>query len=72
MSGNEFASKFVSTGNLPDYESDFAIESSDGEVLRYESNTDGPSNLVVLKPGTVTLTLYYPIWTDDGHSSPTQ
>ena len=66
MSGNEFASKFVSTGNLPDYESDFAIESSDGEVLRYESNTDGPSNLVVLKPGTVTLTLYYPIWTDDG------
>lgn len=41
MSGNEFASKFVSTGNLPDYESDFAIESSDGEVLRYESNTDG-------------------------------
>lgn len=66
MSGNEFASKFVSTGNLPDYESDFAIESSDGEVLRYESNIDGPSNLVVLKPGTVTLTLYYPIWNDDG------
>lgn len=66
ISAEKFEDKFVSTGSLSNEESNFFIESSDEEVLRYESNADGPNNLAVLKPGTVTLTLYYPIWTDDG------
>lgn len=50
MSGNEFASKFVSTGNLPDYESGLRNRIQRRGGSRYESNTDGPSNWLVLKP----------------------